>query len=127
MLAALTGVDSQVIEHRRVKITSLPFVFFAAVHADDATKRPRRQTRGTQELPAATVGVAGGDERRQLRRAAAERTSIVGAGQLPANRCDAAFGKPAGVGLQRGFCKKILIRRRVPVADERVIDVYLGR
>src|SRR4030095_5719392 len=98
MRAALAGVDSQMIEDRGVKIPGLPFVFLATVHADNTAKRPRRQTRGTKQLTAAT-GLAAGARGRGVRGPAAEGTRVGRAGQLAIERSASGFREPRRVRL----------------------------
>src|SRR5712675_228117 len=121
MLAAFAGVESQVIEGRRVKISRLPFIFFAAVHAHNAAKRPDRQTGGAEQLAAAAIGLAGRDENRQLRPAAAERAPIVRALHYAIEWIDAGFREPRCVRLKRGLSEEVLIRRRVPVGEQQLV------
>ena len=92
VLARVAGVNTKVIERRRVVVAQTPFVFFPAVGAPDTGKWPRGETRGAHQLPAAAVGGSLAFEERQLRRATAEGAGVFAAAHVAIARAQVNGG-----------------------------------
>ena len=58
VMAAVTGVHSDMIERRRLEVRELALVILAAVWADDTAKRPGCQTTRALQPPAAAIAWA---------------------------------------------------------------------
>ena len=91
------------IERRAMEVAETAFVFFAAMRAQDAAERPRREAGRTQQLPSAAVGVSGALQDRQLRRSAAERAGVFALRQIAIDRANVNRGEDLCVGLQGDF------------------------
>src|SRR5262249_14470387 len=95
---------------------------FTATGADHAPEGPQGQASRAEQVTAADIAAAFVDfQDSELWLAATERTAIRAAFKVAAIRLAAQLSKPAGIGLQEGLGKELIIGWRMPVGHQRLV------
>src|SRR4029453_8958764 len=122
MAKGLARVDAEMFKGRRLKVPELVLVFLAAVRTQDPTEGPDHEAGRTLERAASAFERSTRAlQDRELRRAAAKRTAVIGPGNRPIDRRDAGISQHLRVWLKNCLREELPIRRAVPHSGQQIV------